>query len=510
MRFWPKYSSPLRPLIALLSCACLVALCVVCLSYSDREPQTEGRVPSLSPPQSPSPSRRWGQPGDSHQQRASQQPRRVILRGPSIPAGTPDGGPVGVTERAGNDRKPTGAYPLLAFAYQYKSDIHWTVTENPPVTGYARRGVRLWVKKRVYGPGCKGGKWYLIRGGGYVCSARGFVVSDDPDDQGLRYRLPDRSRALQHRYGKVKTSGEPRLFRIPTKEEERLLGLAIRDKREWPEVVDRAMDGIFLVAIDRMEGEAKRRYYRTVRGRYVRKGEVKLFPRFPVRGEPLGRARGLPLAFVFGKDRPLYCSRSGTIKKCGVANKHARFRVVRTLEHEGRRLVGGPDGVLVEREGLRVARRVDRPDEIPAKEKWIHVDLTQQVLVAYEGERPVFATLVSSGKKGYEPPTGVFRILHKHVSITMSGSDPSDGWYEVEEVPWSMYYWEGFALHGAYWHDKFGEVKSHGCTNLAPADAKLLFEWTDPKVPEDWHGVIKKGTRVYFTNSPPPGRDARR
>jgi lipoprotein-anchoring transpeptidase ErfK/SrfK len=115
----------------------------------------------------------------------------------------------------------------------------------------------------------------------------------------------------------------------------------------------------------------------------------------------------------------------------------------------------------------------------------------------------VFATLVSSGKPGHDTPTGAFRVRHKHVSTTMRGEDPIDGPYEVEEVPWTMYYSGGYALHGAYWHDAFGRVRSHGCTNIAPADARWLLRWTDPPLPAGWHSIRRRpntaGTLVYIT-----------
>ena len=67
-------------------------------------------------------------------------------------------------------------------------------------------------------------------------------------------------------------------------------------------------------------------------------------------------------------------------------------------------------------------------------------------------------------------------------------------------MPFVQYFHKGYALHGAYWHDDFGKVRSHGCVNLAPKDAAWLFEWTDPSVPRDWHGVLNKdrGTVVYI------------
>jgi hypothetical protein len=61
--------------------------------------------------------------------------------------------------------------------------------------------------------------------------------------------------------------------------------------------------------------------------------------------------------------------------------------------------------------------------------------------------------------------------------------------FELRDVPWIQYFASGYALHGAYWHDVFGIARSHGCINLAPIDARYVFQWTDPPVPKGWHGI---------------------
>src|SRR5690606_18242956 len=183
----------------------------------------------------------------------------------------------------------------------------------------------------------------------------------------------------------------------------------------------------------------------------------------------------------------------------GTAERFARFAVAQVREREGQRLVIASDGFAVAADEVRVARRRDRPDEVGGSDKWIHVDLDQQVLVAYEGDRPVLATLVSSGKAGFEPPLGLFRVHKKYTTVTMSGPDPDAGTYAVEEVPWTMYYWASYALHGAYWHDEFGHVRSHGCTNIPPTDARWLFYWSEPELPVGWHAEVGvRGPWVYF------------
>jgi hypothetical protein len=142
------------------------------------------------------------------------------------------------------------------------------------------------------------------------------------------------------------------------------------------------------------------------------------------------------------------------------------------------------------------------PDGLGEHERWIDVNLRRQTLVAFDGKTPVFATLVSSGRNEHETPTGSFRVREKHITATMDGDSEiaSDGPYSIEDVPYIQYFYGGYALHGAFWHASFGHVKSHGCINLAPWDARALFSWTDPPLPAGWHGTFankdSQGTRV--------------
>jgi lipoprotein-anchoring transpeptidase ErfK/SrfK len=149
------------------------------------------------------------------------------------------------------------------------------------------------------------------------------------------------------------------------------------------------------------------------------------------------------------------------------------------------------------------------PKDLKPGEKWVDVNTTTQTLVAYEGAKPVFATAVSTGlvdkedkDKDHHTPPGTFRIREKHIAATMDGDVASDGPYSIEDVPWIMYFNGSYALHGAFWHNNFGRTKSHGCVNMAPQDAKAIFAWTEPHLPDGWHGVMstteKPGTRVVI------------
>jgi hypothetical protein len=141
------------------------------------------------------------------------------------------------------------------------------------------------------------------------------------------------------------------------------------------------------------------------------------------------------------------------------------------------------------------------PQELKLGEKWVDVNITQQTLTAFEGDKPVYATLISSGRtspikdKDHPTPTGTWRIREKHVAATMDGDVASDGPYSIEDVPWIMYFQGSYALHGAFWHANFGRKQSHGCVNLSPIDAKAIFGWTEPSLPDGWHGVVATGER---------------
>ena len=154
---------------------------------------------------------------------------------------------------------------------------------------------------------------------------------------------------------------------------------------------------------------------------------------------------------------------------------------------------------------MKIDRFTQRPSWATGERRWIDVSILKQALVAYEGERPVYATLVSTGRDGIGDPEethstiqGTFLVHTKHVTVTMDGDDAGDE-FDLRDVPWVQYFTAGYALHAAYWHDDFGTPRSHGCVNLAPLDASFLFAWTDPVVPEGWHAALSltKGTLVH-------------
>jgi len=109
--------------------------------------------------------------------------------------------------------------------------------------------------------------------------------------------------------------------------------------------------------------------------------------------------------------------------------------------------------------------------------KWIEVDLSEQRLYMKEGGQTVNSFLVSTGK--WSPtPTGEWRIWTKLRYTRMKGGSKALGtFYDLPNVPYTMYYYKGYGIHGAYWHNNFGQPMSHGCVNMRPEEAGVVFNW---------------------------------
>ncbi len=134
---------------------------------------------------------------------------------------------------------------------------------------------------------------------------------------------------------------------------------------------------------------------------------------------------------------------------------------------------------------------------------WIDIDIDKQILIAYVGRKPVYVTLISTGEAGKgdpkltrSTPMGYFKVNTKFITATMDSQVLGEE-FELRDVPYVQYFEAGYALHAAYWHDVFGMPKSHGCVNMAPEDARWIFAFSEPHVPDGWHGISsKKGTFV--------------
>ena len=152
---------------------------------------------------------------------------------------------------------------------------------------------------------------------------------------------------------------------------------------------------------------------------------------------------------------------------------------------------------------------------VPPEQKHIKISLKDQTLSAFEGDKLVFNTKISSGL-GYKEvslkhpnatatPRGTFFVTSKYPSKHMGGvvATGAPGSYTLPGVPWTTFfiYDTGVAFHGTYWHNNFGNKMSHGCVNMRNCDAKWIFRWVNPAYDPpyknhcDWHNT-GHGTRI--------------
>ncbi len=111
-----------------------------------------------------------------------------------------------------------------------------------------------------------------------------------------------------------------------------------------------------------------------------------------------------------------------------------------------------------------------------SSEQWIQIDLSEQRLTAWEGDTPVFSIEVSTGRVADSTPTGVYAVQEKYRTARMQGESQGKT-YDIPDVPYTMYFSGSYAIHGAYWHDQFGDPVSSGCVNVPIEGAAWLFDW---------------------------------
>ena len=335
------------------------------------------------------------------------------------------------------------------------------------LTGVLQRGDTVNVTSCV--PDCKATKAWAILGTDGAVPLRALrPLPVPPEAYGT-------SAAARYEYGHP-AGGTPQVFAEPN----------VKSKVLRKEKSD------FRLAFVPNPAQAQRGWLQRPDGGWMRTRDIRLFT--PSKFE--GVRDGSQAAFVFLRHKAvLKVPQDPKTKAVKPTPEQLLARTLKRYDHlpllgekNGRVLVPGgslPAGAV------RIVRQVPRPKGVAPTDHWIYVDLHEQVLTAYLGDQRELATLVSTGKsdkKSHKTHEGTFKLYAKSVHTSMRGK-PWDDHY-AEEVPWTMHYDEGRALHGAYWHDQFGIQKSHGCVNLSPADAAWLFQWMPPKLPDGWHSVL--------------------
>jgi hypothetical protein len=281
-------------------------------------------------------------------------------------------------------------------------------------------------------------------------------------------------------------------------------------KGETSLIVQRMVKGFYL-ALDKEVHAFAGTFWRTMRGMFVAKDHVLVHdPKVEFEGVWLnapGETRHLPLGWITNPHQWKYNFEDGKMHR----HEHVdRFTIVQLTGKkqvvEDKTYWETADGWWMRAMDGTMTNPGPLPKNLGPREKWIDINLGLQSLVAFEGDAAVFATIISSGRhdddpvKDHHTHPGEFRVREKHVSATMDNDTATDGPYSIEDVPWIMYFDGSTALHGAFWHSRFGHERSHGCVNMTPHDAHELFPWVSPKLPDGWHGAratdANPGTRV--------------
>lgn len=460
---------------------------------------------------------------------------------------TVDGKPA-VTDRAtaptttqpgpeAGDTKLEEDFPLHGLVSGLQIKIHQQPDPDSPHIGWLRTGSRV---RLAQGPvktkNCATG-FYGVSPRGFACAGKGIEVGTTPPASPLALNPPPRDAGLPYAYYFVKEARVPEYHRIPTRDDQRRAAdfvaryfvlhekkpkLAARFfrgelKNEIPRplVVRRFLERGFFVAGAGIEERAQRKFVRTVRGSYVQRAQLQPRKGPSFSGVALGADETLPIAWAVRTARPFDVTERDDesvrmVAAEGVPPYYARLSRV---PWEGRQRVGTrtfhrlSDGRYLKHWFVAVAEAIDRPRGVKPGQPWVHVNLERQTLVAYDGDTPVYATLVSTGLPGHETPTGLFDVRVKQVASTMSDIGPElgdDDRYSIDDVPWTQYFDRSIALHGAFWHEQFGLPRSHGCVNMAPLDARRVFELTWPEIPPGWHGASSdrtglRASKVYVT-----------
>ncbi len=413
--------------------------------------------------------------------------------------------------------------------------------------GYLRAGTVLARKGRPSGyAGCDQG-WYRVEPRGYVCVGATATLDVHHPVVEAASKPPDRAQGLPYPYVMSRQPPPPFYVRLPTEEEQaRVEAETIRAdstgrkvphddfdeiKEEVPAAllyersapsldgIRHAQDTLFLgrpvprsgFALLHIFDWTGRPFGLTVDMNVIPLDRTRLVEPSRFSGIAFAGDNGLPAAFVRAKGERKFRidADQRTITDVGAVTFREGFPLTgQTIRVRGQTYLETRDGLYIRDGGqLAVLPPMTRaPGWAQPERKWIDVSIRQQTLVAYEGMRPVYATLVSTGADGLGDPKethstvlGAFLIHTKHVTITMDGNEVGDE-FDLRDVPYVQYFHEGYALHAAYWHDGFGTARSHGCINVSPTDAAWLFEWTDPQVPKAWHAGLeaRRGTLIYI------------
>ena len=332
-------------------------------------------------------------------------------------------------------------------------------------------GTRLPFRRRLAAPGCETGYWVEVGDSLFVCEH--YVRGRRSPPRGVALPSVAPGEILPLDYAFVMRDGT-RAFAHP----------ADLMTDEYYEAMGAGF-GMVVTGQRLYEGIG---FVRNRRGLWIEEEAVRRARGSSFAGVALEGGAPLDLAWVLRAGARVHERRGGR-----VVRRASRREIVHVAE-VARGWVRLASGGFMRDADLARATRAPRPEGASASERWLDVNVEEQVLVAYEGDRAVFATLVSTGRasRAHATPLGAFRIWVKLAYSDMDNLQRQDVErnYAIESVPWVQYFEGSNGLHAAFWHDDFGRRRSHGCVNLSPRDARFIFDFTGPALPPGWEAIL--------------------
>ncbi|HYP88382.1 MAG TPA: L,D-transpeptidase [Polyangiaceae bacterium] len=356
--------------------------------------------------------------------------------------------------------------------------------------------------------GCAGG-WYAIRPRGFVCVGAEATLDLNHPTLAAMALAPNLEAPLPYTYARARA--ETPLFEQAPGQVDRVREVATVRRRAGMAVV-----GSW--SAKEPSGSQARLALRTD-GRFVRAADLEAAKPSDFAGVELGKRADLPLAFVVKRGVRSFRLNGAEAEKGDLIEYHSelplsgRFRSVGSVKYwafDGGALRASDAGqeLWVRHQDVTVVqRRAAFPDFVKDDERWLDVSVTTATLVAYEGKRAVFATLLSVARElpeatdGTTPASGGPRPIPlgttsvRQKALTFVGSTAS-GFDDADDVPWALELGSGQLIHGAYWHDRFGIEHGAGSFALSPSDAARLFRFVGPELPQGWHAVVAPPERA--------------
>ncbi len=266
--------------------------------------------------------------------------------------------------------------------------------------------------------------------------------------------------------------------------------------------------GYLTVTVNGWETLNGERWYMISHGEYIREANLIDEQMSTFRGVELLRQPERPFGWIVARgnvipSRAPYGEPDATL---GILYRYDFVEIYDAVEdEEGWLWYDVGDGRWLRQTEMSLVDLSKRPAEVGENEYWTEVDLYEQTFAAYEGDRMVFATLISSGLNRWPTYEGLFQVFDRHVQTKMSGAEGQVDYYYVQDVPHTMYFDEltEIALHGAYWHDRFGFKHSHGCVNMPPYTSEWVFNWSAEADHDLWVWVHTSDPHHYFDRYQP-------